>query len=101
LVGRLGTDALVSSFDGIGCVLLTDPDGPGRAAELKRAAGDTPTALGPSGPLSALPFSWRLARLALRARDEGAIDAEGLINAWDAGGMRAAGYTLAGPGPPR
>lgn len=26
-------------------------------------------------------------------------DAEGLINAWDAGGMRAAGYTLAGPGP--
>ena len=26
-------------------------------------------------------------------------DAEGLINAWATGGMRAAGYTLAGPGP--
>jgi branched-chain amino acid transport system substrate-binding protein len=26
-------------------------------------------------------------------------DAEGFIGAWDAGGMRAAGYTLAGPGP--
>ena len=26
-------------------------------------------------------------------------DAEGLINAWGAAGMRAAGYTLAGPGP--
>jgi branched-chain amino acid transport system substrate-binding protein len=26
-------------------------------------------------------------------------DAEGLVGAWDAGGMRAAGYTLAGPGP--
>ncbi len=80
LVGRLGTDALVSSFDGIGCVLISDPEGPGRAAELNRAAGDMPAALGPSGPLSALPFSWRLARLALRARDEGAIDAEGLIH---------------------
>ncbi|MDQ2940296.1 MAG: helix-turn-helix domain-containing protein, partial [Actinomycetota bacterium] len=80
LVGRLGTDALVSSFDGIGCVLMSDPEGPGRAAELNRAAGDMPAALGPSGPLSALPFSWRLARLALRARDEGAIDAEGLID---------------------
>jgi hypothetical protein len=80
LVGRLGTDVLVSSFDGIGCVLVADPEGPGRAAELKRAAGETPAALGPSGALSALPFSWRMARLALRARDEGAIEAGGLIH---------------------
>jgi PucR C-terminal helix-turn-helix domain len=81
LVGRLGTDALVSSFDGIGCVLVADPEGPGREAELKRAAGKGPAALGPSGPLSTLAISWRLARLALRARDEGAIDAQGLVHA--------------------
>jgi hypothetical protein len=81
LAGRLGPDALVSAFDGVGCVLCPDPEGPGRAAELQRAAGELIAALGPAGAVSALPFSWRLAREALLAREDGAIEAEGLIRA--------------------
>lgn len=81
LAGRLGPDALVSAFDGIGCVLLPDPEGPGRAAELQRAAGRTAAGLGPAGPLSTMAFSWSLARAALDAREDGAIEAEGLIPA--------------------
>lgn len=81
LAGRLGPDALVTAFDGVGCALLPDPEGPGRAAELRRAAGKAPAALGPAGPISTAPFSWRLARVALQAREEGAIEGEGLIRA--------------------
>ncbi|MGH2980785.1 MAG: helix-turn-helix domain-containing protein, partial [Solirubrobacterales bacterium] len=79
----LGPDALVSSFDGAGCVLVPDPEGPGRAAELRRGAGPLRAALGPAGPLSTIGFSWRVARLAMRARDEGAIEAKGLIRSDD------------------
>lgn len=81
VAGRLGPDALVSAFDGVGCALLPDPEGPGRAAELQRAAGETRAGLGPTGPLSTMPFSWRLARETLLAREQGAIEAEGLIRA--------------------
>jgi hypothetical protein len=81
LAGRLGPDALVSVFDGVGCVLLPDPEGPGRPAELERGVGEATAALGPAEPLAGLSLSWRLARVALRARDAGAIDADGLIRA--------------------
>jgi DNA-binding PucR family transcriptional regulator len=64
-------------------VLLSDPDGPGRRAEVERAAGGTPAAIGPSGPLRELPLSWRLARDALRAQAAGAIEEKGLIYAED------------------
>jgi hypothetical protein len=86
-LGRLGArlppEALVSSLDGAGCALVPDPEGPGRGAALRGAVGDSVAALGPAGPLSALPFSWRLARDALRARAAGAIEAPGLIRADD------------------
>jgi PucR C-terminal helix-turn-helix domain len=83
LAPRLGSDALVAAFDGAGCVLLPDPDGPGRRAEFERAARGTAAALGPSGPLRELPLSWRLARDALRAQAAGVIEADGLIRAED------------------
>jgi hypothetical protein len=81
LVGRLGQDAVVSTHDGFGCALVPDPEGPGRAAELERAVGETRMAFGPAGPLSAFSFSWRLARDALRAAEAGALDGDGLIRA--------------------
>ena len=82
LAGRLGADALISAFDGVGCALLPDPEGPGRGEELRAAAGGMQAALGPAGPLSTMAFSWRLARVALRAAEEGAIAAaQGLIRA--------------------
>jgi PucR-like helix-turn-helix protein len=76
---RLGPDALVSAFGGVGCALLADPEGPGRSAELERATRGAGAALGPAGPLAKLPFSWRLARVALQAYQDGVIDTGGLI----------------------
>jgi hypothetical protein len=81
LAGRLGPDALVSGLDDVGCVIVPDPAGPGRAAELDHAAAETVAALGPAAELAELPASWRLARIALRARDAGAIDAGNLVRA--------------------
>ena len=81
LAGRLGADALISGFEGVGCALLPDPEGPGRAEVLSRAAGGMRAAIGPAGPLPTMAFSWRLARVALQAATDGAIEAEGLIRA--------------------
>jgi hypothetical protein len=81
LARRLGPDSLVSAFDRIGCVLLSDPEGPGRLAELDRAAAQTLAALGPAGPPAALSLSWRLARDALCAGEAGAIEVNGLVRA--------------------
>jgi hypothetical protein len=81
IAGRLPADVLAASLDGTGCALIGDPGGPGRAAEIERAAGARPAALGPAGPRSQLARSWDLARSALRAAEAGAIAAEGLIRA--------------------
>jgi hypothetical protein len=81
LASRLGPDVLVSAQDGLGCALQPDPEGPGRSEGLLAAAAETPCALGPTGPLSAFAFSWRLARTTLLAGQAGAIDGERLIRA--------------------
>jgi PucR-like helix-turn-helix protein len=80
---RLAPDALPAPLGGFGCILVPDPAGPGRSAELRRALGDVPAALGPPEPLAAAARSWRLARLALSALRSHAIDAEGLVAADD------------------
>ncbi|HEX3173866.1 MAG TPA: helix-turn-helix domain-containing protein [Solirubrobacterales bacterium] len=66
---QLPQEALCAALDGVGCAVLPDPDGPGRAALLERAAKRAPLALGPSSPLAELPASWSLARSALRATE--------------------------------
>lgn len=83
VVGRLPSDALVAVVDGVGCIVLDDPEGPGRAAVLKRAARATPLALGPTGVPADLPTSWSLARLALGASRSGALDGPLLIRVDD------------------
>lgn len=77
--GRLPAEALVAVVDGIGCVLLPDPEGPGRAAILERAVSAEPLALGPSGSPTELPASWSLARLALSAAQAGSLGQPGVI----------------------
>jgi hypothetical protein len=113
LVSRMPADALGARIDGIGCAVVPDPEGPGRASEIERAAqagreprvgrgGSAPdraaaggrsprdrpamaTALGPAGPLHELPASWSLARATLQAIEAGAVDAEdGPVRADDA-----------------
>jgi len=76
LAARLPADALAAPLDGVGCVIVPDPEGPGRRRETERVAG---AALGPTEPIAALGASWALARATLRAIEAGAIDAQGLV----------------------
>jgi PucR C-terminal helix-turn-helix domain len=104
VASRLPADTLAARIDAVGCVVVADPEGPGRATEIERAlVGERsggvgglrrPTApaspslaavLGPAGPLRDLPRSWSLARATLRAIEAGAIHPKGrLLRADDA-----------------
>jgi len=80
---RLPADALVAQLEETGCVLLPDPQGPGRAAVLQRAAANAPLAIGPATPPAELRDSWTLAKAALRALEAGAIEPGGVVRAED------------------
>ena len=83
IAGRLPADCLAVPLDELGCVLVPDPDGPGRPAALKRAAGRTPLALGPAGTPAGLGASWSLAQTTLGAAAAGALPARGARVAGD------------------
>jgi hypothetical protein len=86
---RLPGGALATVVDGEGCVLLPDPEGPGRAEELGRAGEEARLALGPTVPPTAAGESWALALALLRARSAGAIpDAAGATDQEPAGPLR-------------
>jgi PucR C-terminal helix-turn-helix domain len=75
-VRRLPADAL-SLADEVECVaFVPDPDGPGRRAELERAA---PAALGPPVPWSEAARSLQRARAARRLQAAGALDGDALV----------------------
>jgi hypothetical protein len=81
LVARLPPEVLIGTVDGLTCVLVPDPEAPGRQAELERAvttaAPDGRAALGPAGPWSEAPASLARARAVL------GLD-------WEAPGLRVA-----------
>ena len=81
LARRLPPDAVGAVLRGVGCVVIGDPEGPGRARQIDEAAGGITAALGPAGELGELARSWALARAALRAIEAGAIDAAGPVRA--------------------
>ena len=64
---RLPPEALVTVVDGEGCVLLPDPEGPGRAEALARAAAEATLSLGPTVVPAAAAESWALALALLRS----------------------------------
>jgi hypothetical protein len=70
---RLPPEALVTVVDGEGCVLLPDPDGPGRAEALARAAAETTLALGPTVAPASAAQSWNLALALLGAGADGGL----------------------------
>jgi hypothetical protein len=78
---RLPADALAVDLDELGCLLFPDPTGPGRYAELARAAKGRAVALGPTCEPGETRQSWQLARLALRAVEAGAVGGDGLCEA--------------------
>ncbi|HEY3734626.1 MAG TPA: helix-turn-helix domain-containing protein [Streptosporangiaceae bacterium] len=73
------------------CLLVPDPDDPGRGALIDRVLAGWPAALGPSVPLARASASLRWAREAL------ALGERGVIGGTGAAGTRAAG-TRAGGG---
>jgi PucR C-terminal helix-turn-helix domain len=96
VASRMPADTLGARLDGMGCAVVADPEGPGRAAEIARAleagrsgsrsaaGGGRPVrarsagvaVIGPAGPLRDLPASWSLARATLRAIEAGAIESD-------------------------
>ena len=70
---RLPPEALTTVVDGEGCVLLSDPEGPGRADALGRAAAEARLFLGPTVVPAAASESWALALSLLRAEAAGAV----------------------------
>jgi PucR C-terminal helix-turn-helix domain len=84
LARRLPADAVTARIDGVGCAVIPDPEGPGRAEEIERALGGdgrppSLAALGPAAPVAGLAGSWSLARAVLRAVEAGAVRPEGVL----------------------
>jgi hypothetical protein len=83
LARALPADAISSGFEGVGCIVVPDPDGPGRGEEIERAASATRAALGPTVEPAQLRASWALAKTALRAAEAEALPGAGLARAED------------------
>jgi hypothetical protein len=90
---RMPVDALASTIDETGCIVIPDPDGPGRRAVLEQACDGRIAALGPTQPLERARPSWSRARSGLAAIRAGALrmPADGVAR-----GSRAAGGSRAG-----
>jgi PucR-like helix-turn-helix protein len=83
IAGRLPPDALLTVREGLGCLFLPDPDGPGRREQLERAATGVTIALGPKGPPAVAARSWAVAESLLRAAEAGRLPTSGLLLAED------------------
>ena len=83
IAGRLPADFLVSVFDGIGCLVAPDPEGPGRRGQFDRWAAKATLALGPTVEPVDAGRSWDLATALLHEAAVGSIEAEGLLLAED------------------
>ncbi len=70
---RLPAEALATVVGGEGCLLLPDPEGPGRAEALARAAAEATLALGPTVAPAAAAESWALAEALMAAAGAGAL----------------------------
>lgn len=81
---RLPPESLVAVVEGAGCLLLADPDGPGRLDPLRQLSrGKAVVALGPPTPPAGAGQSWSLARSLLDAVAAERIEGRGLVRADD------------------
>jgi hypothetical protein len=80
---RVPVGSLVAELDETGCVLLADPDGPGRAAEIENAVVAVPVAIGPAGEPAGLRESWILAKTCLLAAQAGPLPSKGVVRVED------------------
>ena len=82
IAGRMPLDVLVTIVDGCGCLVVSDPEGPGRRDEIERLARRVRLALGPSVEPAAAGRSWQLAIGLLRGRFDDEAQS-GLLRAED------------------
>lgn len=80
---RLPGEVLATVVDGSGCLLVPDPEGPGRMESLAGAAAGGRLALGPAVEPAQGAESWALARTLLRAAASGALGGDALLRADD------------------
>lgn len=83
LGGRLPSDVLVATVEGVSCLLVPDVEGPGRREQLQRAAKKTTLAIGPAVEPAEAARSWALATALLQAVAAGTIAGDGLLSAED------------------
>lgn len=81
--GRLPVDLLGTVIDGLGCLVVPDPDGPGRREELDRLGTKATLVLGPTVEPADAKRCWELAAALLRANIAGSVEGEGLLLAED------------------
>lgn len=100
---RLPPETLATVVDGEGCLLLSDPDGPGRAEVIARAAEEATIALGPTVAAVAAAESWRLALALMRAAAAGALPgaATDAVGRAASSGGKASGPTAGSAAPLR
>ncbi|HET9676222.1 MAG TPA: helix-turn-helix domain-containing protein [Solirubrobacterales bacterium] len=83
MASRLPVDFLVTVVEGCGCIVVPDPQGPGRREELDRLGAKATLALGPTVESPEAGRSWELATALLRTSAAGSIAGNGLLLAED------------------
>ncbi|HEY6761726.1 MAG TPA: helix-turn-helix domain-containing protein [Baekduia sp.] len=68
---RVPADVVAGTVDGVTCLIVPDPDGPGRRAMLERALDGAPATLGPTVAPDQAARSWARARDLWRLRGAG------------------------------
>jgi hypothetical protein len=80
LARRLAPDTLAIAVEGEGCLLVPDPDGPGRREALRSGSKRARLALGPAVEPGRLAESWALARALLGSAVAGSAPGSGLLD---------------------
>jgi hypothetical protein len=83
VAGRFPVGLLVTVVDGCGCIVMPDPEGPGRREELERLGAGATLALGPAVEPAEAGRSWELAAALLRSATAGSVEGQGLLVAED------------------
>jgi PucR C-terminal helix-turn-helix domain len=80
---RMPADHLVGVVANVGCVVVSDPDGPGRRDQLARLLRGASATLGPTVAPEHARHSWARAVGLWRLREAGRVHGEGLLRADD------------------
>lgn len=81
LAPRLPSGSLAATLADRGCAIVPDPEGPGRGAELERAAKGLTLAVGPATAAEGIGASWTVSLRLLDTIEAGEIEAEGVVHA--------------------